>query len=204
LAWYDWVVDALNTAFDWFKDFVRWAEAQFKEGFKTLGEFFADVKDWILNELLNFRDVLFAFPYDLRYVLEDFGSMIRELAAGDIRRAVMYAGAIVTNLESYIRDVARGVATVVEKTVNYVEQTIVKNVYETNQYITQVVGASKEWVLEQLGKLNIPTPQDIADYVSTQLNNFKGWVSGWFTGQLDEFRKGFEEGLEEELKGGVA
>jgi hypothetical protein len=66
------------------------------------------------------------------------------------------------------------------------------------------VGASKEWVLEQLGKLNIPTPQDIADYVSTQLNNFKGWVSGWFTGQLDEFRRGFEEGLEEELKGGVA
>jgi hypothetical protein len=79
-------------------------------------------------------------------------------------------------------------------TYNYV----VKNVYETKQYITQVVGASKEWVLEQLGKLNIPTPQDIADYVSTQLNNFKGWVAGWFISQLDDFRKGFEEGLKEE------
>lgn len=110
----------------------------------------------------------------------------------DLWNAIREAG---NNFVTYVENIYNNTYTYVTQEITNVTQNIYRTYQTTEQYITQVIGASEEWVQNFVAGL-IPADfvKDPLGYMQTAFN---GFIEYWIHGAVKSFQEGLEEGLRE-------
>jgi len=213
------VVSWLRAVYNWWDRFVSWVSAQAIEGFMLFSQVIAGIKSWVVDSFASFFGVVKGVTSDLEDFFYWWGLGWRNVLLGNVLGAKTYLSLALSTFKWAITDWVKSGLNFVQTVVQNITQNIYKTVHEHHTHITQVVGVTKDWVLQQIAALNVPRWVDIQAAINQAVVGVKDFVKPlqsawnsfvkdpwsvigkpvayWFMGLVEDFNRGFKRGLEE-------